>query len=141
MGSFNSFGSTSKTYGSGKNIWHEISGEYPVGGMISNLSDFTLGTVIPSGSMCVYDEVNATIKIAKASDIKTATNTTGTVEPKDVKGLLKEDIYVDSAVMGTNGAATGCVVYAGEIYINRCAETVPDEVLGVLPQIVTIKEA
>ena len=133
MGSFNSFGSTSKTYGAGKNIWHEISGTYPVGGTISNLSDFTSGTVIPSGSMCKYDAVNATIKILTAAD--------ATTTPTDVNGLLKEDIYVDDAVKGTNGAATGCVVYAGEIYVSRCVQAIPSTVLAVLPQIVAIKEA
>lgn len=136
MGSFNSFGSTSKTYGSGKNVWHEISGAYPVGGTITNLSDFASGSVIPSGSMCVYDPVAATIKIATAAAI-----TAGTVTAASVNGLLKEDIYVDDAVKGTNGAATGCVVYAGELYVNRCSETIPSAVLAVLPQIVTIKEA
>jgi len=141
MGSFNSFGSTTKTYGAGKNIWHEIKGAYPVGGTISNLSDFAVGSVIPAGSMCVYDEVAATIKIAKATDIKTTTNTGGPVEPKTVKGLLRDDIYVDEAVKSTTGAATGSVVFAGEIYSSRCAEAIPDEVFAVLPMIVAIKEA
>ena len=133
MGSFNTFGSTSKTYGSGKNIWHEIKGAYPVGGTISNLSDFAVGSVIPAGSMCKYDAVNATIKIL--------TNTEATATPADVNGLLRDDIYVDEAVKGTNGAATGSVVYSGEIYVDRCAQAIPATVLAVLPMIVAIKEA
>ena len=116
-------------------------GRYPVGGTIANLSDFAVGTVIPSGSMCVYDVVNHTITIAVASKVKTATNTTGTILPATIKGLLKEDVYVDELAKSATGAATGAVVYAGEIYSSRCAEAIPDEVFAVLPQIVAIKEA
>nr|DAV38595.1 MAG TPA: Protein of unknown function (DUF1697) [Caudoviricetes sp.] len=136
MGSFNTFGKTEKSYGSGKSIWHEIKGAFPVGGKITNLSDFAEGSVIPSGSMCVFDQAKAEIKIAKATDIKTATNTGGTVDPKTVKGLLQNDIYKEAGV----DYATGNVVFAGEIYIDRLAEAVPDEVLAVLPMIVPIKE-
>ena len=48
MGSFNTFGKTSKAYGQGKNIWHEIKGAYPVGGTIANLSAYKAGDVIPA---------------------------------------------------------------------------------------------
>lgn len=32
----NVFGKTSKEYGGGKNIWHEVKGQFPVGGNIKN---------------------------------------------------------------------------------------------------------
>ena len=41
----------------------------------------------------------------------------------------------------THCAATGNVVFAGEIYIDRLAEAVPSAVLAKLPMIVAIKEA
>lgn len=132
MGSFNTFGQTSKSYGSGKNIWHEIKGAYPVGGTIANLSAYAVGDVIPAGSMCVLDQVAHTITIVKASETDALAN---------VNGLLQNDIYVDEAVKGTNGNATGNVVFAGEIYIDRCEEEVPASVLAQLPMIVAIKEA
>lgn len=132
MGSFNTFGKTSKAYGQGKNIWHEIKGAYPVGGTIANLSDYKEGDVIPAGSMCVLDQAAHTITIVKASDSAAQAN---------VNGLLQNDIYVDDAVKGENGAATGNVVFAGEIYIDRLAEAVPSAVLAKLPMIVAIKEA
>lgn len=135
MGSFNTFGRTEKTYGSGKNIWHEIKGSFPCGGNV-DLTSFSEGSVIPSGSMCVFDQVKNTIKIAKASDIKTTVNTSGTIEPASIKGLLQNDIYYEP---GTT-YATGNVVFAGEIYIDRCEENIPDEVLEVLPMIVPIRE-
>lgn len=132
MGSFNTFGQTSKSYGSSKNIWHEVKGAYPVGGTIANLSSYKEGDIIPAGSMCILDQVAHTITIVKASD-------SGSLE--NVNGLLQNDIYVDAAVKGENGNATGNVVFAGEIYIDRCAEAVPETVLANLPMIVAIKEA
>lgn len=135
MGSFNTFGKIEKTYGSGKNIWHEIKGSFPCGGKV-DLTGFNVGDVIPSGSMCVFDQVANTIKIAKTSDVKTTTNADGTVEPNTIKGLLQNDVYYEE---GTT-YATGNVVFAGEIYIDRVAETIPAEVLAVLPMIVPIKE-
>lgn len=131
MGSFNTFGKTSKAYGQGKNIWHEIKGAYPVGGTIANLSAFAEGDVIPAGSMCALDQAAHTITIVKASDSDQLAN---------VNGLLQNDIYVDAAVKGEYGNATGNVVFAGEIYIDRLEEDVPAEVLAKLPMIVAIKE-
>lgn len=135
MGSFNTFGKTEKTYGSGKNIWHEIRGAFPCGGKV-DLTGYNVGDVIESGSMCVFDQVANTIKVAKAADVKTATNTAGTVEPGTIKGLLQNDVYYEE---GTT-YATGNVVFAGEIYIDRVKEEIPAEVLAVLPMIVPIKE-
>lgn len=132
MGSFNTFGKTSKSYGSGKNIWHEIKGAYPVGGTIANLADYKVGDIIPAGSMCALDQEAHTITIVKASDAESLAN---------VNGLLQNDIYVDEAVKGEYGNATGNVVFAGEVYIDRLEEEVPAEVLAKLPMIVAIKEA
>lgn len=132
MGSFNTFGKTSKSYGSGKNIWHEIKGAYPVGGTIANLDDYEVGDVIPSGSMCILDQEDHTITIVKASDADSLAS---------VNGLLQNDIYVDEGVKGETGNATGNVVFAGEIYIDRLEEAVPASVLAKLPMIVAIKEA
>ncbi len=131
----NTFGRAEKSYGSGKNIWHEIEGAYPVGGSIENIDDFE-GEVIPAGSMCVFDQAAGTITIAKATDIKTSSNAGGTIEPSDIKGLLQNDVCIDDNVE----YATGSVVFAGEIYIDRLAEAIPTEVLAVLPMIVPIHE-
>ena len=130
----NSFGVTEESFGSGKNIWHEIKGAYPCGGSISNISDYN-GKVIPAGSMCQFDQVNNTIKIIKASEIK-LTSGGGSVEPNTIKGLLQNDVYVKSSTT----YATGSVVFAGEIYADRLAEAIPDEVWAVLPMIVPINE-
>ena len=132
----NTFGRGQKEYGSGKNIWHEVRGSFPVGGSISNISDFK-GKVIPAGSMCVLDQSAHTIKIVKASEIKTASQSEATVEPKTIKGLLYHDVYVENDTT----YATGNVVFSGEIYADRLAEEVPDDVWAVLPMIVPIHES
>lgn len=131
MGSFNTFGKTSTTYGSGKNIWHEIKGVYPVGGTIT-LTNYNVGDVIPAGSMCILNQATHAITIVAAADTNSLAN---------VNGLLQNDIYVDEAAKSTLGAATGSVVFAGEIYIDRLAEGIPAAALAVLPMIVAIKEA
>ena len=133
----NVFGRTDKNYGSGKNIWHEVRGAYPCGGSISNISDFK-GKVIPAGSMCQFDQVDNTIKIVKATEIKTASQSGASVEPNTIKGLLYNDVYVESDV--PTPYATGSVVFAGEIYADRLAEVIPAEVWAVLPMIVPIYE-
>lgn len=133
----NVFGKTSREYGGSKNIWHEVKGQFPVGGKITNADDFK-GNVIPSGSMCKYDEVKAEVTIVKASEVKTATQPDAMVEPSSIRGLLYHDVYVETEL--SNTYATGAVVFAGEIYIDRLAEEIPAEVLAVLPMIVPIHE-
>lgn len=131
MGSFNTFGGTTTTYSGGKNVWHEIKAAYPVGGIVS-LSSYSVGTVIPAGSMCILNQVTHAITIVAASD---------TENLEKVNGLLQNDIYVDQAAKGTTGVATGSVVYAGEIYVDRLAEDIPAAVLANLPMIVALEEA
>lgn len=131
----NTFGRGQKEFGSGKNIWHKVVNQYPVGGNITNISEYK-GKVIPSGSMCQLDQSAHTIKIIKASEIKTATQDSAAIEPSTIKGLLYHDVYVDADTT----YATGAVVFEGMIYADRLEEAVPDEVWAVLPQITPIRE-
>lgn len=126
------FGSTSKTYGGGKNIWHEVKAQYPVGGKMV-LTGFNVGDVIPAGSMCIYDQSAKTVTVVKA-------NASAETLAK-VNGLLYNDRYVDAAAKATDGCITATVVYAGEIYADRLAEKIPASVLAQLPMIVAIREA
>lgn len=125
----NVFGRTGKSYDGGKHIWHEVKGQYPVGGKIVNASEYA-GKVIPAGSMCKYDSANAEITIIKNADAVT--------NKADIKGLLFHDVYVDADL--ESAYATGAVVFAGEIYADRLEEAVPAEVWAVLPMIVPIHE-
>lgn len=127
----NSFGTTSATYGGGKNVWHEAKAKYPVGGIV-DISDYNIGDVIPAGSMCYFDQSAKTVKIVKADD---------SANLAKVNGLLFDDIYIDAAAKGANGAVTASPVYAGEIYADRCEEVIPQSVWALLPQIVAIREA
>lgn len=132
----NSFGKKEESFGSGKNIWHEIKGAFPAGGKITNISSYK-GQVIPAGSMCQFDQVKAEITIVKASEIKTGEEEEdGTVEASAIRGLLQFDVPVNSETT----YATGSVVFAGEIYADRLAEAIPASVWAVLPMIVPIYE-
>ena len=130
---FNSFGQTETTYGGGKNIWHEIKGQFPIGGTIDP-SSYSEGDVIPAGSMCYLDESAHTITVVKKADTTNLTK---------VNGLLMNDVVVDANAKGTNGNLTGSVVFAGEIYIDRVPATDKDEatIKSNLPMIQMIHEA
>lgn len=136
MSSFNTFGSTHKEYGSGKNIWYEVKDKYPGGGSVKNLSSFQVGTVIPAGSMVQFDHAKHEATIVKAKDVKTTSNTSGTVEPKTINGLLENDIWVEEGIT----YATATVVFAGKIFADRLEEAIPDEVFAVLPEIHALRE-
>ena len=125
----NTFGATSKAQKAGKNVWHEVKGAYPVGGTI-DLASYSVGDVIPAGSMVALNQSNHTAEIVKASDASKLAS---------VNGLLYNDIYVDAAAKSATGAATATVVFAGEVYVDRLAEGIPTGVS--LPLIVQIKEA
>lgn len=45
--------------GGGKRVWHEIYHKYPVGGTISNLASFAVGSVIPAGSLAIWTSPSA----------------------------------------------------------------------------------
>lgn len=136
MSTFNTFGSTSKKYGGGKNIWYEVKDKWPGGCIIKNLSSFKSGTVIPAGSMVAFDHAKHEGTIVKNAEVKTTSNASGTVEPSKINGLLENDIYVEE---GTT-VATGTVVYAGKIYADRLSEEIPNEVFSVLTEILPIRE-
>lgn len=125
----NTFGKTSNSFGAGKNVWHEVKGQFPVGGVI-DLASYAVGDVIPAGSLVALNQSAHTAEIVKASE---------TAKLANVNGLLYNDIYVDAAAKSATGAATATVVYAGEVYVDRLAEGIPSGVS--LPQIVQIKEA
>lgn len=134
MSSFNTFGKRTREFGNGKNIWHEITGKYPGGGSVTNLSDFS--GVIPAGSMVVFDHAKHQATIVDPKKIKTATQTSGTIEPKTINGLLENDIWLEDVT----DYATATVVYAGKIYVDRLKDEIPAEVLAVLPEIHALNE-
>lgn len=61
----NNFGKTSREFGGSKVIWQYIAQGYPIGGTVSNLADFSIGDIIPSGTMAIYDSVGSTVKVIK----------------------------------------------------------------------------
>ena len=125
----NSLGKSTKTYNGGKNVFHKVSGVYPVGGKI-DVTSYSVGDVIPAGTPVVLDMATKTITIISSV----------TAENKaTVNGLLRHDIPVDELAK-SNNIATGSVVYAAEVFVNRLAVDIT-LCLPTLPQIVAIKEA
>lgn len=123
----NSFGRQSKSLSGGKRVWNEIFHSYPVGGVISNISDFAAGSVIPAGSPAIWENGKVTV----------VTSATIAEQGVNVNGLTHNDVYVEE---GTAAATVG-VVYAGVVYESRLDETIPDTVWANLAEIKRIKEA
>lgn len=97
------FGKKAWSVKPGQRVWREIRHRFPAGGTISNLADWKSAGIIPSGTPCEFDNTTYAIKALTAAQAKTATK---------VSGFLQEDIVVDA----DTAAATGTVIYAGEIY-------------------------
>lgn len=59
------FGKTSKNFGGGKNVWHEVKACYPIGGVVDP-SDYTDGTIIPAGSPALLNQSTHEVTVVPA---------------------------------------------------------------------------
>lgn len=117
MTSFNTFGRTSKSFGSmSVNVWRIVRERLLVGASVSNLNSFSAGTVIPAGSMLIVDEVAHTCEVV--------TDLTATAKLAQVNALLENDIYVEEGV----SYATATCVRRGTIYADRTQVAIPASV-------------
>lgn len=130
----NVFKSGSITFsGPAQRVWREIRHRYPAGGTITNLSDFTSAGIIRSGSPVSYDPADKEITVLTDTAI-TAADTAEKVAALGINGYLQEDVVLDSTGGGgVPDAATGTVVYAGELY----EYMYPSAVVAVLKQVTT----
>lgn len=129
----NTFDKKSFEYGHARKVWRSISGVYPGGGVIENVSDFSGKDKIPSGSPVKFDMKTRRITVIKDEDIKAA-------EPAAsldiINGYLQEDVYITSG----DTKATGTVVYAGEIYEYMFEDEVVEKLkLANVPMIVWVR--
>jgi hypothetical protein len=116
-----------------KRVWREIRHRYPAGGTIRNMSDFVRDGIIPSGSPVAYDASTKSIAVIKYTDISAA-STAEAIAALGINGYLQEDVVLDSTGGGgVPDAATGTVVYAGELY----EYMYPADVVAVLKQVTT----
>ena len=159
-----SFGTTGFTeYGGGKNIWHEVKGQYPVGGVVDTTGK-NAGDIIKAGTL-MYLDMAAHKVVAAPSEFSTstayavgdycsksgvvykckATHSAGAWAADDFEaskggyGLVLNDLLVDAAAKAADGALTATLVYEGEIYASRTELSAAN--LALVPQIVAIYEA
>lgn len=117
------FGKTTFSMGHSRKVWRSIVNVFPGGGTITNFADFVSAGSVPCGSAVKFDDEAKTITVIKPEEILacvTMSSDGKTVESVDaaavaalgINGFLQEQIDVDSSTY----AATGTVVYEGEIY-------------------------
>lgn len=130
----NTFGSGSvSTYGHARKVWREIRHQFPAGGTVKNLSDWTSVGIIPAGTPCKFDMA------AKEIVAYTDSAVTGEEEVSSlgINGYLQEDIPLGSGV----SVATGTVIYDGELYEWMLKSEVVSalKAAGVAPQVVLVR--
>lgn len=133
----NTFESGSLHYGHARKVWREIRAQYPAGGKVSNLSDWTSAGKIPAGTPCTIDQVNKTVVCHTNSQITTAASANPSTLPNLlINGFTQEDIDVNS----NTSAATATVIYDGEIYDYMIDSTVLTalKTLGQIMQVVYV---
>ena len=111
----NTFGSKSVSAGHARKVWREVKDQFPVGGIVANLSDWTSGGVgkIPAGTFCKWEDLGSSggkrVTCYTAAQIKAAS---GNPASLGINGATLYDIDIENG--DTVGTAT--VIYAGEYY-------------------------
>lgn len=111
----NTFGSQSVNAGHARKVWREVKDQFPAGGIVTNLSDWTTGGVgkIPAGTFCKWEDLGTSggkrVTCYTATQIKAAS---GNPASLGINGATLYDIDIENG--DTVGTAT--VIYAGEYY-------------------------
>lgn len=116
----NTFDNLSYSQGHSRKIWRETRRQWPVGGRITNISDWTTAGKIPAGTPCKYT-VTATgakeIKCYTDAQVKAAVTKSGSTEAPGIdslgiNGYTDRDVPIASA----NTKATATAIREGDIY-------------------------
>jgi hypothetical protein len=127
-GTFNTIGGYQQEFGGNFVVWARVDRVLHFGGNF-NLDNYKAGDVIPAGSMVIFDQVNNTVEVVKATD--------EAEKLAKVNGLLLNDVCIPS----NPKLATGAVVVSGVIYADRAgADGIPASVEAQLPMISFIRE-
>ena len=111
----NTFGSKTVSAGHARKVWREVKDQFPAGGVVANLSDWTTGGVgkIPAGTFCKWEDTGSNggkqVTCYTDAQIKAAS---GNPASLGINGATLYDIDIEAG--DTVGTAT--VVYAGEYY-------------------------
>lgn len=93
--------------GHARKVWREIRKQYPGGGTVENIADWTEKGVIPSGRPCKFDTKEKTLKVYTTEQV-----TASTATDLGINGYIQEDVRILNGK--TIGSAT--VIYDGELY-------------------------
>ena len=118
--------------GRAKKVWREIRHQYPAGGKIANVSDWSSAGLIPAGTPCKYDSSAKTVTAYKDATI-TGTADASALAALGINGYTQEDIYLDGATI-----ATATVIYDGEIYDYFFSSAMLAKIVGLVPQVIFV---
>lgn len=152
----NAFAKGKWAIGKGQKVWREIRHRFPAGGTIVNFAQFLGLGVVPAGTPVVFDdskyEITAINAVAYDPTAKYAVGDTCVnsnklyvcktaieeaesftaahwTEVKSISGYLQDDVVVDTDTF----AATGTVVYSGELYAYMYDKTTLPVLKGMSP--------
>lgn len=131
----NTFGSQSVGTGHARKVWREVKDQFPAGGKVTNLSDWTSNGVgkIPAGTFCKwFDDAASGGKKVTCYTKAQITAASGNISSLGINGATLYDIDIESG--DTIGTAT--VVYAGEMY----SYMVDSSVLSIVKNIAALCE-
>lgn len=130
----NTFGSKTLSVGHSRKVWREVKDQFPVGGVITDLTGFMTNGVgkIPAGTPCKWEDLGG--NGGKVVTVYTNTQITSAedVSTLGINGFTLCDIQIEEGV--AKGTAT--VVYAGEIY----SYMLDAEVLPIVKGIAALSE-
>lgn len=97
-----------------RKVWREIRRQWPVGGRVTNVSDWVAKGKIPTGTPCKYNNAVGAKETICYTDaqVKAAGAAEGGIDSLGINGYTDRDIPIASA----DTMATATVIREGDIY-------------------------
>ena len=110
----NTFGKQSVGVGHARKVWREVKDQFPVGGVVTNLTDWVTNGKgkIPSGTFCKWEDAGNEGGKKVTCYTKAQILAAGSIATLGINGATLYDIDIENGdVIGT-----ATVIYAGEYY-------------------------
>lgn len=110
----NTFGSQSVSVGHARKVWREVKDQFPVGGVVTNLTDWVANGKgkIPAGTFCKWEDAGNEGGKKVTCYTKAQILAAGSISTLGINGATLYDIDIENGdVIGT-----ATVIYAGEYY-------------------------
>lgn len=115
MSTGNTFDTVTKSWGHARKVWRETRNQFPGGGVVTNVADWTAKGLIPAGTPCKWSKnADGGKELVCYTDaaIKTASDGAENVAALGINAYTLQDVPIkDGKTVGTATA-----VYDGEIY-------------------------